>query len=217
MRPAALVIGVVVLATVWVGPLPWRAAGSFTGHMLMHVGVVAVAAPLIAFGSAGSRYDPSAHYPVLFAALPATLLEFVVIWGWHAPALHVFARRSTLGLVLEQASFLAVGLLVWLSCLGFSNAARPQRSAVGVIALLLTSMHMTLLGALLALAPRPLYRHGHMPPGEEWNALILADQQRGGIVMLAVGGIVYLLGGLLLAARLLAAADGNPPPRVGQR
>ena len=71
-----------------------------------------------------------------------------------------------------------------------SNSTR----ATGVAALLLTSMHMTLLGALLALAPRPLY-HTH--------AAALADQQLGGALMLAVGGAVYLGGGLLLAATLV--------------
>ena len=68
--------------------------------------------------------------------------------------------------------------------------------------LLFTSMHMTLLGALLALAPRPIYPDHHHPGG--WLDLTpLSDQQLGGTVMLAVGGIVYLAGALTLMARVL--------------
>ena len=62
--------------------------------------------------------------------------------------------------------------------------------------MLLTSMHMTLLGALLALPPRPLYAH-HMLHGK---LSPLEDQHLGGAIMLVIGGCVYLAGGLLVAA-----------------
>lgn len=52
----------------------------------------------------------------------------------------------------------------------------------------MTSTHMTLLGVLLALAPRALYG-GHAAA---------ADQQLGGLVMLCGGGISYLAGALWL-------------------
>ena len=72
-----------------------------------------------------------------------------------------------------------------------------MRAAAGVVALLLTSMHMTLLGALLALSPRPLYAHaGHGPSA-------LDEQHLGGAIMLGVGGVSYLAGGLWLSVRLL--------------
>jgi putative membrane protein len=60
---------------------------------------------------------------------------------------------------------------------------------------------MTLLGALLVLAPRPLYPLAH--GGQGIFATALLDQQLGGTVMLAVGGVSYLLGGLWLTAGLL--------------
>jgi putative membrane protein len=61
-------------------------------------------------------------------------------------------------------------------------------------------MHMTLLGALLALPPRALYVHAGHPAG----ALPpLDDQHLGGAVMLVVGGVSYLAGGLALVAALL--------------
>jgi putative membrane protein len=127
----------------------------------------------------------------------ASLLEFAVIWSWHAPVLHQFARGSVSGLMLEQASFFAVGLVLWLACIG------RQGGAAGVFGLLFTSMHMTLLGALLALASRPLYVHVRQHGG--WAFSPLEDQNTGGVVMLGVGGAAYLIGGLVLMARLLNA------------
>src|SRR3546814_18505574 len=78
--------------------------------------------------------------------MAAMLAELVVVWGWHLPLLHHAARSSTAALAAEQASFLAVGLALWLSVLGGRAAQRHARLAGGVVALLLTSMHMTLLG-----------------------------------------------------------------------
>ena len=80
-----------------------------------------------------------------------------MVWAWHTPVLHQLARTSLPFLILEPGSFLLAGLLLWIACLGFAPEARASRSATGVVGLLLTSVHMTLLGALLALSPRPLY------------------------------------------------------------
>src|SRR5690606_27119464 len=122
-----------------------------------HMGVVALAAPLLAVGVAGGALDPVRRWPGGFAALPLSILELVDVWGWHAPALHRAARQGGAAFWAEQSMFLAAGLLVWLSALGGTRGDRRERAGLGVAALLLTSMHMTLLGALLALTPRVLY------------------------------------------------------------
>ncbi len=72
----------------------------------------------------------------------------------------------------------------------------------GAMTLFFTSMHMTLLGALIGLATRPIYPgHEH---AEGWLGLSAIDDQHvGGVVMLAIGGSVYLAGGLVLAGRVL--------------
>jgi putative membrane protein len=196
MRKAPLLAGLIALVAAWSG-LAAQFAPSFTAHMIMHMLVVAVGAPLIALSITGTRLDPSASAPFIFVPLPASLWELVAVWGWHAPALHAFARGSATGLVLEQASFLAAGLVLWLACIG------TRSTAAGVFGLLFTSMHMTLLGALLALAPRALYEHVHDLPGLS----AIEDQNLGGVVMLGVGGTVYLIGGLALMARLLRTEE----------
>ena len=193
IRRVLLISGVAVLCAVWLGPLPGLASTAFAAHMTMHMCVVAVAAPLLSFGVSGTRLDPVLRAPALFAPVPASILELIVVWAWHAPALHHLARHSLGGLVAEQATFLASGLLVWLSAFGGKTDVHDRRAA-GVVGLLLTSMHMTLLGALLALTPRALYMHGGGS---------LEDQHLGGAIMILTGGVSYLAGGLALTAGLL--------------
>lgn len=203
-RIAFTSLGLLTLAIAWIAPVSWPAPGSFSAHMTMQMAVVAVAAPLLALGIARSRLDPVARAPRLLSPIPMSIVELVVVWAWHAPALHHLARRSALGLVAEQGTFLASALLVWLAALGGNPAAdrRGDRVGAGIVALLLTFMHMTLLGALLALSPRPLYEHeflhGPLSP--------MDDQHLGGAIMLFAGGLSYLAGGLWLTSTLLREA-----------
>ena len=184
MKAACLIAGAALL------PIGWAMSGyGMSGHMAAHMIAVAIAAPLIAIGIQSGRFDPAARWPRLASPLPAAMIEAVVVWGWHVPALRSLAAHHPLALVAEQASFLAAGLLLW------SAVLAPRHRAAGVGALLVTSMHMTLLGALIGLAPRPLYLHH--------GADALADQQIAGVVMLLVGGIAYLAGGLAMLGRLL--------------
>lgn len=199
MRRLILTSGLLLLAAAWLGPLPQLARGAFFAHMTMHMMVVAVAAPLLALGLAGSRLDPVRVVPRMFAPVPASLVELVIVWTWHAPALHHAARNSHFGIMVEQGMFLLSGLLVWLSVFGGRERMDGNRAGAGIIALLLTSMHMTLLGALLALTPRPLYGH----PVSFTRLSPLADQQLGGAIMIIVGGVAYLAGGIWLTVGLL--------------
>lgn len=208
MRRLLLITGLFALAAVWLGPLPELARHSFSAHMTMHMGVVAFAAPLVAVGIAGTRFDPTSMAPRFFAPIPASVAELLVVWAWHAPALHHAARHQAAALIAEQGMFLLTGLFMWLSAFGGSGTNRGRR-ATGVIGLLLTSMHMTLLGALLALTPRPLYAHTEM----FWGLTSIEDQHLGGAIMLAVGGVSYLAGGLCLMAGIMR----RPQLRHGER
>lgn len=199
MRRGPLLAGTAVLVAGWLAAV---AGAGMTGHMLAHMAAVAVAAPLIAYGIAGGRVDPAARWRSVVAPLPMSLVELFVVWGWHLPAARAFAAGSAMGLILEQAMFLAAGLLLWSACLGTRDANSSARRAAGVIALLLTTMHMTLLGALIALAERPLFDTGGFTClGVSLSAT--ADQQLSGVVMLLVGASSYLIGGLVLLSELL--------------
>lgn len=208
MKRAAGIAGAVLLAGAWA-----LAAGGhgITGHMLAHMTAVAVAAPLLAVGMAGTALDPAARWPQVVGPVQMSLAELAVVWGWHVPAARALAATSALGLALEQATFAAAGVLLWSACLGARDAASSARRAIAIVALLLTTMHMTLLGALIALAPRVLYAThavapfalGGVPAPLGGVHSPLEDQHLAGVVMLLVGGGSYLTGGVWLLARLL--------------
>ena len=189
MRPLAL-FGAALAVSLWLSPLAEWAGAPFAGHMLRHIALVAVVAPALVLG-----------WPALARALAAppllaAVVEFAVVWGWHLPAARALAALPW-GLVLEQASFLLAGILVW------AGALRADRPLAGAGALLLTSMHMTLLGALLILAPRDLFAAAlHASPD-------LTGQQLGGILMLAIGTPAYLAGGLWVVRRDLGAREAR--------
>lgn len=197
-------LGLLALCAAWLGPVPQLAEHTFSAHMAMHMLNVAIAAPLLSLGIAGTRFDPVDRFPKFFAAIPASVAELIIVWGWHAPMPHHWARHSAAGIVAEQSSFLLAGIWVWLSAFGGRasadlSIANQGRRGTGIVGLLLTSMHMTLLGALLGLAPRPLYAHHH-----GYGPLTaLGDQHLGGAIMLVVGGISYLAGGLWLTVAVL--------------
>jgi len=193
---ALIAAGIAVLALAWGGPLPGMVPASFAAHMTLHMIVVGIGAPLLAIGAA-RRVKPDAAIRLSPAvAAVFSVLDLAVVWGWHAPALHDAARSVPLVLAAEQASFALVTFCLW-----FSAFAGPPLA--GALALFVTSMHMTLLGALLGLGRRGLYA-GHDHGAGLFGLSALDDQQLGGAVMLGVGGVVYLAGGLLLTSRLLA-------------
>jgi putative membrane protein len=180
MTRVATYLGFALLGLLWLVPLERLTGAAFPVHMLRHMGLVAVVAPLLAFGL-GDRLRW-----LMISPLIATVLEFMVVWAWHLPQLHGMAYLLPAGFALEQGSFLLVGLLA------------------GAGSLLLTSMHMTLLGALLILAPRDVFAEicG--------RAADLGGQQLGGLLMLGIGTPVYLIAGLWLVGRDLRSTDPAP-------
>ena len=172
--------------------------------MLAHMGVVAIAAPLLALGLPAM--------PALLGPAAATLVEFVLVWGWHAPALRAAAEGSVLVTAAEQASFLAAGLLLWTACLRRRHG-RCRRAPLHLDA------HDAARRAPRARAPAALRRgDGQLPrPHASGPPPTRASAAR---VMLAVGAVVYLAGGLALVARSLEPGPmrlRRPPPALCAR
>ena len=189
---AALLLALVLLAISW-------NSGSLVAHMIVHMMTVTIAAPFLAVAISGTRFDPAPHLggsgPIL-----ASVVELLVVWVWHVPAMRGLVETRTDTMIMEQASFLLAGMLLWAAC--FRPQAEGPRRLAGIIGLLFTSIHMTLLGVLLTLAPRPLYGAGDVT----CLGITLsreADQQLGGVVMLMVGAAAYLLGTVILLADIL--------------
>ncbi|KQV41615.1 cytochrome c oxidase assembly protein [Rhizobium sp. Root1204] len=188
----ALLLALVLLALSW-------SSGSLVAHMIVHMTTVTIAAPFLAVAIRATRFDPTPHLgrsgPIL-----ASLIELVVVWVWHVPAMRKLAETGADAMIAEQASFLLAGILLWAAC--FRLQAEGPRRLAGIVGLLFTSIHMTLLGVLLTLAPRPLYGAGDVI----CLGIMLsreADQQLGGVIMLMVGAAAYLLGAVILLADIL--------------
>ncbi|WP_284164753.1 cytochrome c oxidase assembly protein [Frigidibacter sp. SD6-1] len=191
MLTPARILAIVLLAAVWLSPLPEYARGSIIVHMTLHLTVIAIVPALLA--------PRLPQRPGPFALVVVLLAEMAVVWGWHAPAAHLWARLSGMGLALEQASFLGAGLMVW-------AAAQSAGQFGGALVLFGTVMHMTLLGALIGLAPHPVY--GALCAG--WFGLTaLEEQQVAGAFMAVAGGAIYLVAALVRLAPALAEPEAS--------
>jgi len=209
-----LAAGALILAALWLSPLPVLSQRIFSIHMALHLAVIVLAAPPIAYGL-------SRRLPLLTGlrdafnwGLLAALADMVIVWGWHVPLLHDLAGRSLPMLYLQQLSFLAAGLAVW--TVAFTAASREAR-AVAALVLFLTFMHMSMFGVVLTLAPALLYDPSLCLGG--FGLSSLDDQRLGGILMAIAGGLPYLIGTAFLVYRVLEAdgpiaqtGDNRPAP-----
>jgi putative membrane protein len=193
IMPWPSLCGFVILALLWFGPLPALSRTAFSPGMIAHLGVVAAAAPLIAYGfSRGQR----CLIPAVLA-LCAMTIDMAIVLGWHVPYFHDWAATDWRVYAVEQISFLAVGFIVW-------YAAFHSAPLLGAATLFLVFMHMTLLGSFLAISSRTFYdpdicrgAFGFTP---------LADQRFGGVLMASWGALVYLAGSLVLFHRAVSGA-----------
>jgi putative membrane protein len=184
-----LVAGIVVLAGLWLGPLVPLSRSAFSPHMLLHLGVVVVAAPLLAGGIAPRLPMPDDFRTALAWCLLAAAFEMLAVWSWHVPGMHDAAGRNSVLFAFEQGSFLMAGLAVW----SVAFAARSRAAtAAAAISLFFTFTHMSMFGLILTLAPRLLYDpdlcRGAFGLGQ------LEDQHLGGVLMAVEGGLPYLIG-----------------------
>ena len=198
--------GLLVLAALWCGPLAPMSRTSFSPHMLVHLGVVVVASPLLGFALARQLPTPNGFGDALRWYLLAAAFEMLAVWSWHVPILHDAAGHAVSVFVLEQASFLAGGIALWTAVW----TARGRGAAgAAAIALFLTFSHMSMFGLILTLAPRLLY-----DPTLCLGAFGLdrvGDQHFGGVLMV-LGGLPYLAVAAFMVARLIA--PGGTAPRA---
>ncbi|WP_395137818.1 cytochrome c oxidase assembly protein [Schlegelella aquatica] len=190
------------------GPLDDWAAHSTAMHMVQHMVLIVGVAPLLVVAQPLAQWRACfgrlpvalARGPLRLAAAPmaAATVHALAIWAWHAPGPYTVALLHEGWHVLEHASFLLTAWIFWWSVW----RAPAARGFAALAALLFTSMHTGLLGALLTFAPQPLYLR---------ESRDLWDQQLAGLVMWVPGGIAYLAAAAWSAARLLDRANHRAP------
>lgn len=181
------------------------AAGHLTRHMLLHIGLMTVLAPLLA------SWLRRCHRPFPGAAEPwflplVTLLQLAVFFVWHSPQVLAWIMSSPLLHTIMQAMLLLVATAFWASVL--QRAGNAVWSAV--VALLVTGKLFCLVALILVFAPRALYGAGmHL----HHAGMDLADQQLAGLLMITACPMTYILAAILLVARWLRLLGEQPGER----
>jgi cytochrome c oxidase assembly factor CtaG len=185
------------LAVATVGPLDSLGDDLVFGHMIQHTILTDEAALLLAIGLTGPVLRPilSApglrHLRALMHPVVAILLWIVVIYAWHVPPLYQAAAEHTPLHLLEHASFLTAGLVMWLALLGplpkpewFGHIAR-----VGYIAVVyFSSMGLANILMWSGTVLYPIYAEGEQAHG----IAPLTDQSLAGAILMIQGGVVML-------------------------
>jgi cytochrome c oxidase assembly factor CtaG/cytochrome c2 len=230
---ASFYAGILVLLVALCSPLDAVADTLFSAHMLEHVLLITVAAPLAVLGapllpfmwalprrarvSAGRTWNATGMKvagATLATPLVAWGLHTVAIWVWHLPALYLDALASTPVHALEHSCFYVTALLMWWV------AFKPLRGHGGLAGSLLviagTFAQCGALGAILTFSGTSWY--GVQSIGASaWHLTPLEDQQLAGLIMWIPAGFVYLIGLLAVMRRVFDEPDATklvPAPGV---
>ena len=193
----AVRIGALAVLAVGMATVSAFDAGPLAAHMIAHIAVMNVAAPLVAI-ALRRPYPPVSEVlcPAKSGALWAvTIAQLLLLWTLHIPAVHHAAYASAVLLAALHVSLFFVALVFWLSIV---NAGACCWQAI--LALILSGKFACLLGVLLIFAPRPLFG-SHGPHGMQ--AELLADQQMAGLLMVAACPLSYVLVAVIVAAHVI--------------
>jgi putative membrane protein len=204
------VAGWAVLSLALVSPLCSMSVALFSMRVTQHLVITLAAAPLLAIALMRLRAVAAAGVAAPVAAFAASL------WGWHVPAAYdATFRPDGIAYWLMHATLAGSATWFWAALFRLAEM-RPLAAATGGM---VTAIQMGVLGALLTLAPRPLYAVHPAQVTLPWGLTPLEDQQLGGLLMWVPGGLLFLAVlavGAALALRLpwREAARGATPVAV---
>lgn len=196
--------GWLLLALALISPLCRLAATLVSAHMVQLM-VLTIAAPaLLALGAA--RLIPRNNIAQATGAdatsggalAAATFVHGALIWLWHVPVVYAATLESPLVHWFAYAALCGAAFWFWRSVLHAAPAMRGR----ALLALVATTAHTGLLGALLTFAQVPLYA-GVAAGARAWGLTPLEDQQLAGLIMWVPGSLAYLVAGIALAVHAL--------------
>lgn len=229
-RAAAFHVAWGALALALVSPVDALSSSLASAHMVQHVLLVLVAAPLLAV---------AAPLPALLRGLPpgfaravaavrrgpigaigrslahpavAWVLHVSTLWGWHAAGAYDAALRVPALHVAEHATFVLTGILLWASVLG-PHRARAADGA-GVLMVFGLAVQSVLLSALLTFAGESWYE-SYATTTAAWGLTPLADQQLAGAIMWIPAGAVHVGIGLALCVTWIRSTEEVATRPVG--
>ncbi len=206
-------VGIVLFAS-----LPWveaLAEESFTGHMVQHLLVIIVAAPLLVLARPVRTVGSAGWLPTASAAAPAgrrwaaawrtwvpiagPLFFVAVLYVTHLTSIYDRALDDRLLHEIEHAAYLLGAVLTWSAVLGAGRASAAAR----VGAVFGVAVGGALLGMVLLSAPTPL-----IPTyAEQLGTARALSDQRSAAALMWVGGMLTTVPLLLVAVWRWASAE----------
>ncbi len=187
----------------------------FSDHMVQHMLLMLVAAPLLLLGAPATvalrASSPSVrrgllrvlHSPVVTVIsfpLLGWLAFAAVNWGWHFSSLYDQALENEALHYLQHASFLGAALLFWWPVVGADPSRWRLPHPARLFYLFLAMPQNSFLGVAIMSASTVLYPH-YLTNVRDWGPTPLADQNLGGVLMWVGGDMMFLVAmGLVVAA-----------------
>jgi putative membrane protein len=208
-RIVCLYAGLLAVMGSLVSPLDALSSSLFSAHMVQHLMLILVGAPLLVFGapvvpmmlslprSVRSVMRSIERVRVVEAAsravtkpLVVLALHSIALWAWHLPTPYQAALGDDGLHGVEHITFVATAMLFWALVIG-----RRRRRRVGygpaILLTFVTALQSAALGVVLTFASTVLYPV-HAGRAEAWGLSALEDQQLAGAIMWIPAGIVYL-------------------------
>jgi putative membrane protein len=224
-RARCFTVALVMLGLALLSPLDALSSALASAHMIQHLLLVLIAAPLLALSAPSStilRGSPlvvrraSGRWRRRLGLTPRNLralehpaavwlLHVAVLWFWHAAVPYDAALANEPLHVLEHASFLVTAVLFWHVVIGGRGTGRVS-NGLGVLLVFAMAMQSVFLSVLLTFAQEPWYV-GYATTTAPWGLDPLTDQQLAGVIMWIPAGGIYLAAALALLVTWVRATE----------
>ena len=169
----------------------------FSAHMVQHLMLAFVIAPLMVMGTPGSMLRPLLRIPGvepvarwLTSPVHAFAIFNVVMAGWHLPPLYNYALAHHPVHIVQHLMFLAASVIMWWPILS-PLPELPRLSYPGqMLYLFLLSIPMAIVAVYIAYADTILYPMYASAP-RIWGITPMNDQLTGGLIMWIPGGLYF--------------------------
>ncbi len=222
---ALLAIGIALIS-----PLNALSDALASAHMVQHVLLVLVAAPLLTLSAPSAtllRGTPSPlnkamgpwrgrlgqmwrRLPMVRDVTALWLLNTGTLWFWHAALPYEVALDNEIAHVTEHVTFFVTALLFWRMVIGVRATERvPQ--GLGAMLVFAMALQSGFLSLLLTFARTPWYS-SYATTTRAWGLEPLADQQLAGVIMWIPAGLIYLGVALALFVSWIRSSDPEDVP-----
>ena len=210
-RAGGFVFGVLFIWIATASPLAALDHDMLTAHMAQHLLLMTLAPPLILLGMPRKPLADGLLQSEPMQQLASVLTHPVVCWLaaagtlvlWHIPSVFMLGLRSQTWHGVEQASFLATGLLFWSPVIRpLQHSWKWPESSI-LLYLFLATLPCDILSGFLVFCDRVVYPVFLSSP-RSFGLSALEDQQCAGALMWTCVTIVYLVAGAVFTARLLS-------------